>query len=35
MHGSDANRIQFLGRLRGEIATRGIIGALRNGVNVY
>lgn len=32
---SDMKRKQFLNRLQGEIAKRGIIDVLRNGVNVY
>lgn len=32
---SDIKKKQFLDRLRGEIAKRGIIDVLRNGVNVY
>ena len=35
IHSSDLKRIQFLDRLRGEIAKRGIIDVLRNGVKMY
>jgi type I restriction enzyme R subunit len=35
IHDSDLKRIQFLDRLRGEIAKRGIIDVLRNGINDY
>jgi type I restriction enzyme R subunit len=33
--GSDLKRLQFLDRLRGEIAKRGVIDVLRNGIKVY
>ena len=32
---SDTKKRQFLNRLQGEIAKRGIIDVLRNGINVY
>jgi type I restriction enzyme R subunit len=32
---SDIKRVQFLDRLRGEIAKRGVIDVLRNGIKVY
>ena len=32
---SDHKRVQFLDRLRGEIAKRGVIDVLRNGVKIY
>ena len=32
---SDVKRVQFLDRLRGEIARRGVIDVLRNGIKVY
>ncbi len=32
---SDLKKAQFLNRLRGEIAKRGIIDVLRNGIKVY
>ena len=35
IHDSELKRIQFLDRLRGEIAKRGIIDVLRNGIKAY
>ena len=35
VRGSDIKRVQFLDRLRGEIAKRGVIDVLRNGVKAY
>jgi len=35
VHGSDMKRLQFLDRLRGEIAKRGVIDVLRNGIKIY
>ncbi len=35
IHHSDLKRTQFLNRLSGEIAKRGIIDVLRNGVKIY
>jgi len=35
VRGSDMKRLQFLDRLRGEIAKRGVIDVLRNGINMY
>jgi type I restriction enzyme R subunit len=32
---SDIKRVQFLDRLRGEIAKRGVIDVLRNGIKIY
>ena len=32
---SDLKRIQFLDRLRGEIAKRGVIDVMRNGIKAY
>lgn len=33
--GSEQKRIQFLNRLQGEIAKRGVIDVLRNGIKIY
>jgi len=35
LRGNDLKRIQFLDRLRGEIAKRGVIDVLRGGIKVY
>ena len=35
IHNSDIKRLQFLARLRGEIANRGVIDVLRNGIKAY
>lgn len=35
IRGSDMKRVQFLDRLRGEIAKRGVIDVLRNGIKIY
>jgi type I restriction enzyme R subunit len=35
IHDSTIKRIQFLDRLRGEIAKRGVIDVLRNGIKIY
>jgi type I restriction enzyme R subunit len=35
IHDNDLKRTQFLDRLRGEIAKRGIIDVLRNGIKAY
>ena len=35
VHDSDIKRAQFLDRLRGEIAKRGVIDVLRNGIKAY
>ncbi len=35
IRGSDLKRVQFLDRLRGEIAKRGVVDVLRNGIRAY
>jgi type I restriction enzyme R subunit len=35
IHGREVKRIQFLDRLRGEIAKSGVIDVLRNSIKVY
>jgi type I restriction enzyme R subunit len=35
INGGEAKRLQFLDRLRGEIAKRGVVDVLRNGIKIY
>jgi len=35
IHGNGLKRLQFLDRLRGEIARRGVVDVLRNGIKAY